>query len=66
MPPRRFLVYRRLRAAVALQVATGTSLTQAAYSLGFTDLAHFSYQFAACFGVSPSLTYRAGSVQAER
>ena len=63
LPLRAFLVYRRLRAAVEIQVATGTSLTEAAYTAGFTDLAHFSRQFAACFGVRPLLTYRAGSVQ---
>lgn len=63
---KRYLVYRRLRSAVAEQQARGCSLTEAAHAARFTDLAHLSRQFRSFFGIMPSLTYRpSGSVQAK-
>lgn len=53
LPPRRYLIWRRLLIAVDA-IASGQSLTEAAHDAGFADLPHMSRTFHATFGVVPS------------
>jgi AraC-like DNA-binding protein len=50
LPFRTYLLWRRLTLAVE-RIASGTSLTAAAYEAGFADSAHFSRTFHRMFGV---------------
>lgn len=52
-PLRRYIVWMRLRLAIE-RVLSGGSLTEAAHSAGFADLAHLSHAFRDMYGVSPS------------
>jgi transcriptional regulator GlxA family with amidase domain len=52
-PLRRYVVWMRLRLAIE-RVLSGGSLTEAAHSAGFVDLAHLSHAFRDMYGVSPS------------
>ncbi|MBE2274906.1 MAG: helix-turn-helix domain-containing protein [Rhodobacteraceae bacterium] len=52
--PMRWLQGERLRMAeVHLREATVKSVTEAAFLVGFNDLAHFSRSFKSCFGYTP-------------
>lgn len=53
VPVRRFVVWLRLRAAVAAALE-GKTLTEAAILAGFSDSAHFNRAFNQAFGVNPS------------
>jgi AraC-like DNA-binding protein len=53
LPIRRYVVFLRLRIAIA-RVLRGSSLTEAAHAAGFSDLAHLSHAFRDMFGMSPS------------
>lgn len=53
MPPHRFLLETRLRAAAAM-LREGRSVTETCYACGFGDLSHFSRAFARHHGRSPS------------
>jgi AraC-like DNA-binding protein len=53
VPLRRYVLWRRLRAALELAMS-GDSLTHAAHAAGFADSAHLSRTFRANFGVAPS------------
>src|SRR5581483_4394695 len=61
VPLRRYVLWRRLRAALERAFA-GDSLTAAAHAAGFADSAHLSRTFRANFGVTPSFLFehRAG------
>ncbi|MBL6748910.1 MAG: helix-turn-helix domain-containing protein [Nevskia sp.] len=54
IPVRRYILWRRLRAAVQSALQTG-NLTEAAHAAGFADSAHLSRTFRAMFGITPSL-----------
>lgn len=51
--PHRYLLAVRLRAARRL-LSAGSSVTDACYATGFSNLSHFIRQFGRAFGVSPS------------
>jgi len=53
IPFRRYVLWRRLRAAVA-EMATGASATTAAHDAGFADSAHLSRTFRRMIGFTPS------------
>jgi AraC-like DNA-binding protein len=53
VPFRRFRIWNRLRAASSMALS-GTNLTDAAISAGFSDSAHFSRLHRETFGVTPS------------
>jgi len=53
LPPHRYLVRRRLRAAAA-QLRAGARVTDACYAVGFQSLSHFIHAFRGAFGVAPS------------
>lgn len=53
IPFRRFVLWTRIKAAVAAHRA-GRDLTAAAIEAGFSDAAHFSRTFRSMFGLSPS------------
>ncbi|MCR9161291.1 MAG: helix-turn-helix domain-containing protein [Nannocystaceae bacterium] len=57
-PWRTYLVWRRAQVAMSA-ASTGTSLTEAAHFAGYADLAHFSRQFVALFGVPPGQLVKA-------
>ena len=64
LPVRRFLLWLRLREALAA-VARGESLTTAAHAAGFSDSAHFTRTFRRMLGIAPSeLAGRSKFVQA--
>ncbi|HEY6211056.1 MAG TPA: AraC family transcriptional regulator [Vicinamibacterales bacterium] len=52
-PPHRYLMRRRLDAAV-IRLRDGESVTQTCYAVGFRSLSHFINVFRQRFGVSPS------------
>lgn len=56
MPLRRYVLWRRLREALA-GAMRGDSLTVAAHSAGFADSAHLSRTFRDHFGVAPSFLF---------
>ncbi|WP_414474602.1 helix-turn-helix transcriptional regulator [Microvirga sp. M2] len=53
LPFQTYLLWRRLMTAVE-RIASGTSLTAAAYEAGFADSAHFSRTFQRMFGIPAS------------
>jgi AraC-like DNA-binding protein len=56
VPLRRYVLWRRLRAALERAFA-GDSLTAAAHAAGFADSAHLSRTFRDNFGVAPSFLF---------
>lgn len=52
-PPHRYLVARRLRAALE-RLRAGASVTETCFAVGFRNLSHFIRAFRATYGVSPS------------
>jgi AraC-like DNA-binding protein len=54
---RRYLVWMRLRRAVAV-MSHGKSLTSAAHEADFADSAHLARVFRAMFGITPSTLSR--------
>lgn len=56
VPLRRYVLWRRLRAALELAMR-GASLTTAAHDAGFADSAHLSRTFKETFGVTPSFLF---------
>ena len=58
--PHQFILRARLRLAAQQLVATAEPVTAIAYSVGFSDLAHFTRSFSAEFGMSP-MRYRSGA-----
>jgi AraC-like DNA-binding protein len=61
VPLRRFILWRRLRAA-AETAMRGSSLTEAAHAAGFADSAHLSRTFRSMFGIAPSFLFRRGQL----
>jgi AraC-like DNA-binding protein len=61
VPPRRFILWCRLRAA-AEKAMRGWSLTEAAHAAGFADSAHLSRTFRSMFGIAPSFLFRPGQL----
>ncbi len=59
LPLRRYVLWRRLRAAVETAMR-GASLTEAAHAAGFADSAHLSRTFRATFGIAPSFLFERG------
>jgi len=55
MPPRRWLMQKRLEQAYYLIKKKRKSASKVYLELGFEDLSHFSYAFKKQFGISPSL-----------
>jgi AraC-like DNA-binding protein len=53
LTPSAFILERRLERAAQQLGARGASVTEAAFSLGFNDLSHFSRVFRKRFGASP-------------
>jgi AraC family transcriptional regulator len=56
VPLRRYVLWRRLRAA-AEAAMRGASLTDAAHAAGFSDSAHLSRTFPSTFGIAPSFMF---------
>jgi AraC family transcriptional regulator len=61
VPLRRFILWRRLRAA-AESAMRGSSLTEAAHAAGFADSAHLSRTFRSMFGIAPSFLFKRGQL----
>ena len=61
VPLRRFILWRRLRAAAEIAMQ-GSSLTEAAHAAGFADSAHLSRTFRSMFGIAPSFLFRPGQL----
>jgi len=57
VPVRRYVLWRRLRAAVAA-ATSGASLTVAAHAAGLADSSHLTRAFRATFGVAPSFLFQ--------
>ena len=57
VPVRRFILWRRLRAAAEIAMR-GSNLTEAAHASGFADSAHLSRTFRSMFGIAPSFLLR--------
>lgn len=51
--PKQYLFNYRMNAAVSLMLEKGTSVSVAAYSVGYTDVCNFSKMFKRHFGISP-------------
>ncbi len=60
VPFRRYRTWVRMRVA-ARALAQGGTLTEAAYTAGFSSAAHFSTAFRAMFGLPPSALVNAGT-----
>jgi AraC family transcriptional regulator len=61
VPVRRFVLWRRLRAA-AESAMRGSNLTEAAHAAGFADSAHLSRTFRSMFGIAPSFLFKHGQL----
>jgi AraC-like DNA-binding protein len=61
VPVRRFILWRRLRAAAEAAIR-GSSLTEAAHAAGFADSAHLSRTFRSTFGIVPSILFKRGQL----
>ena len=59
---RRYVLWLRLKAAVSA-LSEQRTLTEAAYAAGFADAAHLSRTFVQMFGVSPSESVAASSIE---
>lgn len=59
----KYIAWVRLKLAIHIALQNGIDLTDAAYSAGFYDSAHFSRKFKAFFGVRPSAVYNSCIVQ---
>jgi AraC-like DNA-binding protein len=57
IPIRKYILWQRLRHAL-LKLAIGKSITEAAYSAGFTDSPHMNRAFKANFGITPSKIFK--------
>jgi AraC-like DNA-binding protein len=60
---RRYVLWLRLKAAVASLAESRRTLTEAAHAAGFADAAHFSRTFVEMFGVSPPESVVASSLR---
>lgn len=56
LPLRRYLLWLRLRRAMAAAMA-GASLTEAAHEAGFSDSAHLTRSFRSMFGLAPAFLF---------
>jgi AraC-like DNA-binding protein len=61
VPVRRFILWRRLRAAAEIAMR-GSNLTEAAHAAGFADSAHLSRTFRSMFGIAPSFLFGRGQL----
>ncbi len=61
VPLRRFILWRRLRAAAEIAMR-GSNLTEAAHAAGFADSAHLSRTFRSMFGIAPSFLFSRGQL----
>ena len=59
IPPRRYLLWLRLRDAVC-ELTAGASITDAAHAAGFADAPHLDRTFRRMLGFTPSAALRAG------
>ncbi|MBI3767161.1 MAG: helix-turn-helix transcriptional regulator [Deltaproteobacteria bacterium] len=57
IPPRRYLLWLRLREALR-EMAHGVTVTQAAHAAGFADAPHFDRTFRQMLGFTPSAALR--------
>ncbi|MBK9490590.1 MAG: helix-turn-helix transcriptional regulator [Haliscomenobacter sp.] len=57
MPIRSFIIWERMKIAIHDLLQNDLNLTEAAYSAGFYDVAHFTKNFKELFGVTPSVVY---------
>lgn len=53
MPPRLYILQRRVEAACAAMLSSDAPLTGIAYACGFCDQSHFSRSFQQCMGTPP-------------
>jgi len=53
IPPRLYVLQRRIKAACAAMLATQEALTSIAHAHGFCDQSHFTRAFQAAMGVAP-------------
>lgn len=53
VPLRRYILWQRVRRAIAVAFTEGSSLTDAAHAAGFADQAHFTRTFKDMFGALP-------------
>jgi AraC-like DNA-binding protein len=63
LPPSKYILQRKLEAAKELLTFTDISVAEAAESLGFFDIAHFSRRFKEAFGLPPSHLRRREAVR---
>lgn len=57
IPIRKYILWQRLRTAL-LKLAKGESITESAYSSGFTDSPHMNRAFKSNFGITPSKIFK--------
>lgn len=57
IPVRKYILWQRLRHAI-LQLASGSTITEAAHDAGFTDSPHMNRTFNAMFGITPSKIFK--------
>ena len=57
IPVQHYIIWERMKTAMDLVVKKDMALTEAAYSSGFYDAAHFSKHFKNLFGLNPSMVY---------
>ncbi|PKD43714.1 helix-turn-helix domain-containing protein [Rhodohalobacter barkolensis] len=57
IPIRKYILWQRLRTAL-LKLAIGETITEAAYSAGFTDTPHLNRAFKTNFGITPSKIFK--------
>ncbi len=63
IPIQKFIIWNRLKTAVAFILKDQLNLTQAAHKAGFYDSAHFSKHFKEMLGIKPSTVYNSRIVQ---
>ena len=64
VPPRLYVLQRRIRAACAAMLETEEALTRIAHTHGFCDQSHFTRAFQAAMGVGPQ-RWRQGQTQTQ-